>query len=753
LLVSASTPAQNKDTVTDARGSFSISVSPGRYTVEVSASGYASTSAGPIDATDGTRIDVALEPLDSPHLRLIGQVTVNGALAVSRNAIPSIDISRDAFERSGYDRVIDGLTEIPSVTFARPNGGASSAPAVVALRGPDPSETLIVLDGQLLNDGNTGDLDLSQFPVAAFSSVDVTEGLGPSDSEGSNTIGGAIDLLSLRPTQLLHAAFSLSAGSFGASEGWYNATGSRGKFGYAFAVADRQEGGFVNQDVQLCAPGDSTTCAPAHLGSTVSSRAALANVAWNFSDKSDIALRIFALGNQRDLSSAINGIDNSTDPLAPNSTFGMFIGPGNAVFGQNIRSYQLRARTPVGAGSLTSTVSFSNNTTDLTGNGTGTGSGPYDVSHQDKRNTVGMTWGRTFERSDFSFGGYVQRETMTELNVNGALAQNIDSYFVRGSTMATDKLRLSAGAYLSNYTSFGSNLDGRIGASYDLSPSSAVRFSVGTGFRAPLLIERYVFPDGPLGTLPPGLPPPDANCVIAGQGNADEKPEHATEYELGYSQVYASQANLDVSLYRTNLRDPIENFYPLGDHCPAMSPFAFSFPINVGNAVYQGAEVRFRQRFPKQHLFMTLQYGLNAAYPQNFKSDISNPTSGGNLVNGAQFLGIPQQVGSIAFDWDDNAWHAAIDTTFRGNNNELHQGPFTLMNAGVGKRFGNLDVTLAGTNLLNNATSRYTVFGGGVPYRGVVGLDPANGPLYGPLPTDRYGVEPLGARLIFTIRR
>ena len=87
----------------------------------------------------------------------------------------------------------------------RPDAGAPTAPAVVSLRGPDPSEALVTLDGQTLNDGNTGDLDLSQFAVPAFNSVNVTEGLGPTDSEGSNTFGGAVNLVSLRPTlQTLH---------------------------------------------------------------------------------------------------------------------------------------------------------------------------------------------------------------------------------------------------------------------------------------------------------------------------------------------------------------------------------------------------------------------------------------------------------------------------------------------------------------------------------------------------------------------
>ncbi len=91
--------------------------------------------------------------------------------------------------------------QVPSVVIQHPDAGAPTTPAVVSLRGPDPSEAMVTIDGQQLNDGNTGDIDLSQFAVPAFNSVNVTEGLGPTDLEGSNTFGGAVNFVSLRPTQ------------------------------------------------------------------------------------------------------------------------------------------------------------------------------------------------------------------------------------------------------------------------------------------------------------------------------------------------------------------------------------------------------------------------------------------------------------------------------------------------------------------------------------------------------------------------
>jgi outer membrane cobalamin receptor len=178
-----------------------LTVSPDRHQLSAAARGYAPLAVA-VDANRDVRVEVALESLDSPKLRQIGEVTVSGRLAPIVGTIPSLAITRSDFDRLGEDRIIDGLQTLPGAAFARPDGGAFSAVSVVALREPDPSESLIALDGQLLNDGNTGDRDLARFPVSDLSAVDITEELGPEDSNGSNTFGGAIALVSLSPTKV-----------------------------------------------------------------------------------------------------------------------------------------------------------------------------------------------------------------------------------------------------------------------------------------------------------------------------------------------------------------------------------------------------------------------------------------------------------------------------------------------------------------------------------------------------------------------
>jgi len=759
-LLLRSTATVAGQTSTDPSGDFSLTAPPGDYTLTASVRGFAPVTVG-LALVAASNVQIALEPTNSPKLRQIGTVTVDGRLAPIQGTIPSIDVTRSELDLIGANRIVDGLEAIPSATFSRPDGGPDSAISVVSLRGPDPSEVLDTLDGQLLNDGNTGDLDLSRFPVAAFSSIDITEGLGPEDAEGSNTFGGAMNFVSLRPTKTDHYAASLSTGSFGQTEAWVNATGTQSRFGYGVALDDQNESGYVNETAPIYQATPIGTPPPPPtleaIGSSIASHLALINTTWTFAQNADLNARVFVLGDNRDESSAMNGIDGNTD----DSTYGLLIGPGEQAFAQTLRAYLLDGRMPFGAGELTTSVSESDNQVAINGSDFTT---PYNVDHQDHRYNGAMSWQRTFDTSQFTIGGYTRYDDLTFVAPSGGgpaeptLGQTENVFYARGGYQASDKLRLDGGVFESRYTTFGSNLDGRFGAVYSANPSTAFRFSVGTGFRAPLLLERYQFPATQLVQ--------DANGVFVGQGSPGEHPEHATLYELGASHEFSADSTLDVSLYHTNLRDPIEIFYPLNATSPTgpdclnpdntpQHPFpqCFSYNSNVGNAVYQGLEVRFVNRIVPAHLFVTALYGINIAYPEDLNAAFSNPTSGGSLVADAQFLGIPQQQGSLELDWANGGWHASTQAISRGDNNELNQPSFTIVNALVGRQIGDgLDLSLAGTNLTNAAAGRFTIFGGGVPYRGVVGQSDGS-PEYGDLPTNAEFIEPAAVRVTLTLRR
>jgi outer membrane cobalamin receptor len=712
----------------DAAGRFTLRIDPGPHALNVSADGFGATTIDRVVIHEGTSFDVLLEPLAANSLRTIGRVVVDGRLALVRGASPSETISRASMDDLGYQHVTDALQEVPSVTLPRPDAGAPGAVAVVALRGPDPSETLVALDGQILNNTNTGDLDLSQFPVSPFRAIDVTEGLGPETATGANTIGGEVNFRSLEPTLAPHSLFTASYGSFGTTTLAANTTGRVGKLGYALAGGDVDSEGLVHaQTVSYANPGG--TNSPLGLDSGTRTQTLLANLTYSFSQEADVRVRYFTIADARDVSAALNA------PLPD----GTFTGPGPAAMTQGIRALLLSARAPLGGGSLSASYAASGTTSTYDG---GASASPYDVSNIDRLGTFSFGWERSNANVDLALGGYTRSETLAIPGVfDSTQREHSQAAYARAAWNAGPKVRVFASGYDTRYSTFGSSLDGRLGAIVDLDGRSNLRFSAGTGFRAPLLTELY---QTPLSEIVAGLPGSvDAHCVAL-NGNPNEKPEHVTTYEAAYGRQVDSDTTFDVSLYHTNLRDPIENSYPYPippappNGCTAVA--GQEIPINVGNAVYEGGALRVGHRFG--HFFATAEYGVNSAYPLQLPVTVSNPTSGGNLVAGSQFQGIPVDVASLGLKYAESGYHADFALTYRGINNELNARPYAVLNGALGKRAGAVDFTLAAQNITSAASGRFTQLGQGVPY-----ATP-----FGAFPTDLFVLAPVTVNFIVTVR-
>ena len=698
-------------------GTFAFDVKPGIYRLVVTALGFTTTAIDDVVIRGADTLDVTLEPLDGGRLRQIGSVMVDGRLAVARAPVPTRTLSRADLDTLGAQNAIEALGNIPSLTTAHPNGGSSAAPAVVALRGPDPSETRVAFDGQILNDTNTGDVDLARIPTAILSGLDVSEGLGPSDTGGANTIGGEIDLRALQPTARAMRLVRLSAGSFGATSAEINATGSLEKFGYAVALSRAGESGYTHDYLARIVG------TPTPLGSAVLGSAALVNLAYHPSERVSLRVRTLTLDNVRDLSASVNAPD-------PTSSSGAFSGPGPETRDQSIRATLADVSMPFGAGTLT--ASFANSSMGIAIVGVGASS-PYATSYVDRIGTGTLEWARSLGSFDFSLGGYVRGESLDSPDqLTAPQSERSYAYTVRTGTDIGPHVHVSASVSDSRYSTFGTSIDSRIGVRYTMGNGGALRFAFGTGFRAPLLTERF--------TLPLALLVPDVNCVGV-NGNPNLRPEHAAEDELGYSDRIGSTTTFDAALYRTSLHDPIENYYPLGTTCGAAKvSVAQTFPINVGNVVYQGMALALAHRFGG--LFARLEYGVNAAYPTALPAFVANATSNANLVVGQQFGGIPLQ--TLAFDlrYAHSGFHAASNLTEKSANNELAQGRFAVLDGAIGRSWGNLDLTLAGENLTNAVSGRFTRIGTGVPYM----------TLAGPAPTNAFVLNPASVRLILSIR-
>jgi len=113
----------------------------------------------------------------------------------------------------------------------------------------------------------------------------------------------------------------------------------------------------------------------------------------------------------------------------------------------------------------------------------------------------------------------------------------------------------------------------------------------------------------------------------AGLPNPNLRPEHSRNWNLGYSQVFGARTLVQLTLFRSDLRNAIESVYvtdPGGSSaatalCPNSRIIGFcSEMANIGNEVHQGVEFEVRSA-PLSRLTLNASYSfLNRAIAYDF---------------------------------------------------------------------------------------------------------------------------------------
>lgn len=242
---------------TDTAGAFVIhSVRPGTYALRAAAPGYQTVTQRTVTVDPGnSTLQIAMSPATNSSLTVIGTVRAQAGETVSSSSAPSVSLSAQNAAASAVTSAAAMVWPQLSVTPVIPLGGGSNATQTFAVRGPDPTETLVDLDGHQMNNGNTGDFDLSLLDPAALQEVQVLYGIAPSSLIGPNTIGGGINIVTLQPTIAPHSLIRLFGGSLGNYGGTVQTTGTDGRFGYAVSLHGISSQGSVNQTILAPPPG------------------------------------------------------------------------------------------------------------------------------------------------------------------------------------------------------------------------------------------------------------------------------------------------------------------------------------------------------------------------------------------------------------------------------------------------------------------------------------------------------------------
>jgi outer membrane receptor protein involved in Fe transport len=696
--VTASLARSSFEAASAADGSFTIRSMPqGVYTIAVTARGFQRFSDEIVEVSAGETsvVSLALSQQSASAMATLGRVTVNGSHALSTASAPTTDLDPQDLAGRGVEQLSQILANQIALTLTRQAGGAPGLPESASIRGPDPSETLVDIDGHQVNNSNTGDFDLELMDPAEYSSVQVVYGIGPSSLVGANTQGGAINFRTIEPTTEDHGLLRFSAGSFGTFGETVQATGTDGQFGYALSWHHYTTQGETHDFSVI----DSNTGLPVDLGSGINAVSTLAKLRYTLDGGlgfAEVTYRNTAAS--RDLSA---GLSTPVNPANPGEGALFNTAPG-ASAETNAPAFGVDLSLPVGAldssGAATATVVARHltSTSDESTPNVDPKLNPYLIDQRDQLDDDSVEYDRYAGNSTFTLEGDIRHEQLTAPVVlapgPSTQSQTQRSFVARDEWSPTSHLHYTLAAYASRYDTFGSSIDPRVAIVWTPSANAVFRASVGSGFRAPLLAERAF--------------------------NPNLTAERTTEYELGYqARLGDGERPLsgELNLYRTNLRDPI--FFTINPDG------SLAFLENLGFVVYQGAELRFDAPLAGG-TELQAAYGVDIAYPVDnpFAFDPAAP----NVVAGEQFQSIPPRKATLSAIHDQGGLLERVDATYESSNNELNRPAYALFNATVAKTFGQTQVAVSALNLTNQFDNRFTLPAAGVPYPTPGGLAPTD---------------------------
>ena len=746
-------------TTSDTAGHFSFdNLSPASYTLSVAASGYASGTGNAValGASEVATVSVALQPLTTTSLKQIAVVSVSGQRSVNTTSAPIVTITKQEFVKNGQVLVEQGLEQTPGITVQHFDGGLGSV-ATLTIRGAGGIvggsntgyEVLVLQDGEPVRNGQYGDFDLSTLTPSIYRSVQVVKGVGGTSLFGANAIGGTLNLQTIDPLATAGGQLIGTVGSFNTTSYDLSATNTMGKFGY---VADvhrlTSTGNFpANFVADYTNSGCNSTCLW-HPSQDFNLQSGLLKLKYAFSPSTYVTL---TGQDEADIRNQLGLLTNPTTDQNGNAFdaagIPFFYGyPGDYV--TNIQpKISLDFHTLVAGGNLELRTYGGILQRVVDGNGEPPGVCCYLQRSLDRLYGDELLWTKATERNELTLGyggngdsffygskGAGNPLSFNNLAFNQQGAQIERTALVRDEFQATQRLKIDFTGYYSSYDTLNvKRFDPRLGLVYRPDASSAVHFSLASGFAPPRLSDLYtpLSNYGGNASFDPRCPAsyPNQNCV-GSSGNANLGSETAVGYDLGFDKAFAhNTGSVSFDLYRTNLNGHIlyadepapagtGNFS--GGSVDGLPILFVNKPINLASAVYSGFELNARIPIVKS-LAATGFYTTQAAYPLGV--DPITEANVGDLVNNQQFDGVPLHQAGYGLDYRrNNGVEFFANGVYFGSNNSYAVPAFWVYNTGAvlpldhGNQFN-----VAWTNIGNKNATIYSLYNGGQPYPGIGG--------------------------------
>ncbi|MBI3994956.1 MAG: TonB-dependent receptor, partial [Nitrospirae bacterium] len=137
------------------------------------------------------------------------------------------------------------LRDLPGVSLQE--SGTIGESAALTLRGTEPTQSLILLDGIRLNSPFRGNFDFGNFMMDQIGQIEIVRG-AQSALYGSDAMGGVVNLITRKAVLPQEASFTFEAGNFKTFRERLNLGGKRTRWDYNLTVSRTDSGGQFDHD-------------------------------------------------------------------------------------------------------------------------------------------------------------------------------------------------------------------------------------------------------------------------------------------------------------------------------------------------------------------------------------------------------------------------------------------------------------------------------------------------------------------------
>ena len=503
---------------------------------------------------------------DAPQSNEIVVTPLRAPQAVSKTGSSVTVITREEIENKAAKSIVDVLRPVEGL-FVSERGGMGGNVSIT-LRGSKPSQTLVMIDGVRIGDPSSiaGDFDFGGYSPSDIERIEILRG-PQSALYGSDAMGGVINIVTRKGVGKPKASLTVEGGSYGTVLGRAAVSGSQNEFNYAFALNAMKTDGFSSFGYRM---GRYAAFGPFE-NDPAQKLNGSARLGWDGGQ--GVSVEAGYLGfwsNVHYDNAAFPGMTPSDIPFTD-----------VALNRQKAFTNQFWAKGAVDGldGRMTTTLNLFANRTDRysTNDWSSAYFGPYFATNDYRGERYGAELQNNFKINDQFFlitglrnenetakvsTGMIPRHTVPPtIDVNAS--QYTNSAFSTLQWAPIDKLTFSLGGRADAVEGYDTFWTWRGTAAYDLTTTTKLRGSVGTGAKAPSLYQMY----SAYGPIANNLPP-----LV---------PEHNIGVDAGIDQTFLDgRATVSASAFWSRYRDLID-FACEGFTCVY---------YNVGRAAISGFE-------------------------------------------------------------------------------------------------------------------------------------------------------------------